>query len=113
MDYRVDSTTNLVGQDKHYFRTDEFGVPILDQGTLTQPLRWAGEERDRGTKLTNLRARMYDRQLGRLLQRDPWSGAMGEPQSLNRYSYVGNNRVTFADPSGLDKDERLRGSAGA
>jgi hypothetical protein len=48
-----------------------------------------------------LRARMYDPQLGRFLQRDPFPGFMGVPLSLNRFTYVENNPATLADPTGL------------
>jgi hypothetical protein len=42
--------------------------------------------------------------LGRFSRPDPYDGSydLTDPQSLNRYSYVGNRPLIFLDPSGLD-----------
>jgi RHS repeat-associated protein len=56
-------------------------------------------QRDDGT--IHLRARVYQPQLGRFLQRDDVAGALGQPLSHNRYSYVENNPVNWVDPSGM------------
>jgi hypothetical protein len=37
--------------------------------------------------------------LGRVAH--PCAGSVGDPQSLNRYAYVGNNPMNRIDPSGL------------
>ena len=34
---------------------------------------------------------------------DALGGSIGDPQSFNRYAYVGNDPVNFNDPLGLDK----------
>ena len=81
--------------------TDPFGVPTATQGTSAQPFRFTGEQRD-DTGLYYLRARFYDPALGRFLSRDPVAGTETQPSSLNRYAYVLNNPVNFADPSGYD-----------
>ncbi len=43
-------------------------------------------------------------QMGRWMSPDPYLGSMdpSNPQSFNRYSYVGNSPLNFIDPSGLD-----------
>jgi len=92
----TDGTGGLV----QTYRTDPFGVPTATQGSNTQPFRFTGEQVD-PTGLVYLRARMYDPQSGRFLQRDPLFGLIGSPQSLNRYSYARNNPVTLVDPSGF------------
>lgn len=51
--------------------------------------------------LINLNARLYDPQIGRFLSPDPTVEAIYDGQDLNRYSYVGNNPLSFTDPSGL------------
>ena len=43
---------------------------------------------------------MYDPSLGRFLQPDSIIPGMGNPQSLNRYSYVLNNPIRYNDPTG-------------
>ena len=45
-------------------------------------------------------ARRYDPVLARFIQPDTLVPDPGDPQSLNRYSYVGNNPVVYNDPSG-------------
>ena len=45
-------------------------------------------------------ARYYDPALGRFTQADTIVPEPGNPQSLNRYSYVGNRPLGFVDPSG-------------
>src|SRR5207249_247145 len=83
------------------YETDEFGVPTTTTGSSTQPFRYTGQQYDAETGFLYLRARMYDPQLGRFLQRDRWLGDMNTPPSLNRYSYVLSNPATLRDPSGL------------
>jgi len=45
-------------------------------------------------------ARYYDAGLGRFISADTIVPSAGNPQSLNRYSYVGNNPVRYTDPNG-------------
>jgi RHS repeat-associated protein len=47
-----------------------------------------------------LRARYYDRALGRFLSRDPSLGDEREPLSLQRYQYASNNPTNRVDPTG-------------
>jgi hypothetical protein len=47
-----------------------------------------------------MNGRIYDPQLGRMLQADPFIQAPGNTQSYNRYSYVMNNPLGYTDPSG-------------
>ena len=51
--------------------------------------------------LVNLNARVYDPLLGRFMSPDPTVEQQFNLQDLNRYSYVGNNPLSFTDPSGL------------
>src|SRR5581483_7031011 len=44
--------------------------------------------------------RMYDPALGRFLQRDTAAGKVGNPLTLNRYTYAGDNPVSNLDPGG-------------
>jgi hypothetical protein len=47
-----------------------------------------------------MNGRIYDPKLGRFLQADPMVQAPRNSQSLNRYSYVLNNPLSYTDPSG-------------
>ncbi len=60
----------------------------------------------------NTPTRVYGNTLGRWLSPDPVAGSIPNPQSLNRYAYVGNNPTSFTDPSGLVRIPGGSGSAG-
>jgi RHS repeat-associated protein len=85
------------------YLTDEFGVPTVVQGGvgMSQPFLFTGEPYDDETNLLHLRARFYDPGMGRFLTRDPVSGALAAPPTLNRFVYAGNNPASLADPSGF------------
>jgi RHS repeat-associated protein len=46
-------------------------------------------------------ARFYSTTLGRFLSADPLVVSPGDPQMLDRYSYVRNNPLIYVDPTGL------------
>src|SRR5689334_18144094 len=48
-----------------------------------------------------MNGRVYDPSIGRFMSADPFVQAPLNSQSLNRYSYVFNNPLSFADPSGF------------
>ena len=54
---------------------------------------FTGQRRDVGTGLYFYGARWYDPVVGRFIQADPLVPEPGNPQSLNRYSYVLNNSL--------------------
>ena len=73
------------------------------------PFQFTGREWDGESGLYFYRARTYDRDTGRFLQRDP----LGESQGLNLFRYVRNSPTNFRDPSGLiDPDDPRFRSAG-
>ncbi|MFN0141276.1 MAG: RHS repeat-associated core domain-containing protein [Pyrinomonadaceae bacterium] len=63
--------------------------------------KFATYERDDETGLDFAQARMFSSPHGRMTSPDPWAGTRVFPQTLNRYAYVMNNPLRFADPSGL------------
>ncbi len=46
--------------------------------------------------------REYSAGLGRWMTPDPVGGHLSDPQTLNKYAYVGNNPTSLNDPSGED-----------
>ncbi len=54
-----------------------------------------------------MQARFYDPMLGRFMSADSIVPEPGNPQSLNRYSYVNNNPLRYTDPTGLSPNQGL------
>lgn len=67
---------------------------------------YTGNERDDGTGLDHTWWRKYEHRSGRWTTPDPYGGSMSaeDPQSFNRYAYVGNDPVNRVDPTGLYYD---------
>jgi RHS repeat-associated protein len=71
--------------------------------------RYTGKERDQESGLDYFGARYYASSMGRFMSPD-WAAqeepvpyaVLGDPQSLNLYSYVRNNPLSHADPDGHD-----------
>jgi RHS repeat-associated protein len=62
--------------------------------------QFTGQKKDGGTGLYYYGARYYDPVTGRFVSADTIVLSPGNPQALNRYSYVYNNPVKYTDPSG-------------
>jgi len=62
---------------------------------------FTGHEQIDEMGLVHMNGRVYDPKLGRFLQADPFVQALKNSQSLNRYSYVLNNPLSYTDPSGF------------
>ena len=72
---------------------------------LSHEALFTGKERDAESGLDHFQFRNYASTMGRWMIPDP-AGLMAvdveNPQTLNRYSYVTNNPLSFVDPLGLD-----------
>lgn len=70
---------------------------------LTMPgAHFTGKERDAESGNDYFGARYYASTMGRMLSPDSLGGDIGNPQTLNRYSYALNNPLVIVDPSGQD-----------
>lgn len=92
--------TNNLGVVTDSYSYDAFGSSRTHAGTSLQNFTYTGEQVDPEAGLVYLRARYYDPETGRFINKDNWGGRNDKPQSLNKYIYVVNNPIKSIDPSG-------------
>jgi RHS repeat-associated protein len=97
------SITNATGTICYEADFYPFGGERVLSNTCGQNYKFAGMERDSETGEDHTWFRQYASNLGRWLSPDPVAGDITNPQSLNRYAYVLNNAVNFADLLGLSE----------
>ena len=103
--------TNAVGLVEATYQSLPFGDGLAQNALTTtdDPTEnhFTGKERDTESGNDNFGARYYASTMGRFLSPD-WSAKvqpvpyakLGDPQTLNLYSYVGNNPLVRTDPTG-------------
>jgi RHS repeat-associated protein len=89
------SSAGAVAQMQEY---DPWGK-VRTGGITATDINFTGQRLD-ATGLLYYHARMYDPVLGRLVSADSIAAAKENPQTRNRYSYVLNNPLKYADPTG-------------
>src|SRR5207248_908072 len=111
----LDATTNSAGAemtgDSHGF--DAFGLPRARDwewsGAKLHPAGnyqsstergFTGHEHLDDLYLIHMNGRVYDYRLGRFLSVDPIISNPANSQSINPYSYIGNNPLSGVDPTG-------------
>lgn len=95
--------TTYNGQVGGSYSSLPFGDGLTVSGNDWWPYHFAGTEED-STSNDHAIFRQYAHVSGRWMSPDPYGGSYDftNPQSLNRYSYVMNNPLSFTDPQGLD-----------
>jgi RHS repeat-associated protein len=93
----VTELTDSAGVTAKSYAYDAWGNQIETTGTVENPYTYTGRELDAETGLYYYRARYYDPQIGRFLQKDP----IGFKDALNLYLYVRANPASLVDPTGL------------
>ncbi len=78
-----------------------FSTACSTNAYFLQP-RYTGKERDSESGNDYFNARYLGSHAGRFLSPDPLGGHLEDPQTLNKYSYVGNNPLIRTDPTGLE-----------
>jgi len=73
---------------------------VLYTRTQAAGYGYNGEYTHEGLGMQYLRARYLNMVTGTFLSRDTYGGTMDNILSQNRYTYVGNNPVNYADPDG-------------
>ncbi len=81
-------------------RYSPFGVTLYEEGAAATDRRFTGQRWQDTNGLYDYRARWYDPALGRFISADTLVPEPGDPQSLNRFSYVNNNPLRYTDPTG-------------
>jgi RHS repeat-associated protein len=98
--------TGAGGVKKSYHLYHPYGAEATAFNQDTERLKFTGHERDLGNlasaadDIDYMHARFYQPQVGRFLGVDPVLGTAAQPQSWNRYSYVGGNPLRNVDPDG-------------
>jgi RHS repeat-associated protein len=100
----VVSAAGTVEEESDYY---PFGTEIVVTGPGTNELKFTGKRRDSESQLDYFGARYYSDRLGRFVAPD-WSvkiepvpySKLGNPQTLNLYSYVVNNPLGNIDTDG-------------
>ncbi len=99
-------STNLVtdesGQVVQQIEYTPYGKVVTNVTTTSYDAahKFTGQRADAATGLYFYHARYYNPQLGRFIQPDTIVPSAGDPQALNRYSYVRNNPLKYTDPTG-------------
>ncbi|MEF2967374.1 RHS repeat-associated core domain-containing protein, partial [Paenibacillus sp. M1] len=86
-----------------------YGELEQHEGSTSQPFQYNGRDgvMTDPNGLYYMRARYYDPELKRFLNRDVILGDLTDGQTLNRYAYVNGDPVGYVDPLGLFKCEGL------
>jgi RHS repeat-associated protein len=93
----LDSSGNSIAEARYY----PFGETRFSTGTIPTDQRFQGQREVSGLGgLMQFGARFYLPYLNRMVQPDTIVPEPGNPQSLNRYSYVNNTPVNATDPTG-------------
>jgi RHS repeat-associated protein len=100
----VQKMTNSGGAVVYRGEYDPHGNVLLETGSTTlNSHKFTGYEKDQSTGLDYANARMYSGSRGRFTKPDPIglkAGNRRKPQSLNLYTYVGNDPANLVDTGG-------------
>jgi RHS repeat-associated protein len=92
--------TDSAGSIVNKYAYDTFGKVLGQTEAISNPFKYVGKYgvMDDGNGLLYMRARYYDPEVGRFINKDPIGFLGGD---LNLYAYVGNNPLNYNDPKGL------------
>ena len=88
--------TDAAGAAVATYTYDAYGNLVSSTGSITNPLRYAGQYEDVTTGLYYMRARYYDPAIAQFLSVDPQVAQTKAP-----YAYASGNPVSITDPRGL------------
>ena len=96
----VTANTWYNGMVTDVYQYDPYGRMELGGEGHTDFYGYRAESYNPNTGLEYLRARYYNADKGRFFQEDTYLGDITDPLTLNRYAYVKNSPLNYADPSG-------------
>jgi RHS repeat-associated protein len=110
----VDVIATSAGAEELQLSFDEFGdqrdpadwngpIPGTDLAAVREITRRGYTDHNQlrdGTGIIHMQGRVYGPGIGRFLSADPFIDGITNTQGWNRYSYVGNNPLSYVDPSG-------------
>jgi RHS repeat-associated protein len=100
------SATNTTGSQVSSQRYYPYGAR-RGSNTVVTPYRFTSQREESTIGLYYYGARYYDAALGRFIQADTIVPEPGNPQALNRYSYVLNNALRYTDPTGMFSEDEI------
>ncbi|OJV35983.1 MAG: hypothetical protein BGO33_09110 [Bacteroidia bacterium 43-41] len=96
------STVGVVDTDGDLVNSSQYTAfgELRSGGSSSPDYRYTGQREEAELGLYFYRARWYDPALSRFLQADTIVPEPGNPQAWDRFAYVNNNPVNYADPTG-------------
>ncbi|MCP3940137.1 MAG: hypothetical protein GY710_01465 [Desulfobacteraceae bacterium] len=94
----TDATGTIKGNQQTSYMP--FGMTRGNTNITETDYKFTGQEFDGETGLYNYNARLYDPVIGVFITADTIVPDPTNPQTMNRYSYCGNNPLIYVDPSG-------------
>ena len=100
---RINTDANGLVTARHDYLPFGEEIARTNYGADLVKQKFTSYERDSESDLDFAQARYYNSKHGRFTSVDPLmaSAAATNPQTFNRYAYVGNNPVNVTDPSGM------------
>ncbi|KJS02307.1 MAG: hypothetical protein VR68_03225 [Peptococcaceae bacterium BRH_c4a] len=97
--------TDASGKVTDRFQYEPYGTLTHRTGTTSIPFQYNGRfgVMTDANGLYHMRARYYNPEIKRFINRDLLLGSIVSGQSLNRYAYVNGNPVSYVDPFGLSR----------
>ena len=98
--------TSYNGSVENTFTSLPYGDAYTQSATDNDWYHFAGQDSDIEDNTQHAQYRQYSSTSGHWMSPDPYTGSynIGNPQSLNRYVYSGNNPLFYSDRTGLDDD---------
>ncbi|WP_458120145.1 polymorphic toxin-type HINT domain-containing protein [Paenibacillus sp. Z6-24] len=98
--------TDAQGQVTDTYTYDTYGEQLEHEGASQQPFQYNGRDgvQTDANGLYQMRARYYNPEIKRFVNRDVLTGSIDNGLTMNRYAYVNGNPVSYIDPFGLSAD---------